>query len=228
MDGNDLKMITQVSRMNAEERKKQIIEVAVKLFSQKGFRGTTTKDLAAACGINEALIFRHFASKSELYAAIMDMKACDSPISEMHDALEKAVEGNDDRKVFETIAIRVLEFHEADETAIRIFYYSMLEGHELSDMIFTNHIQRIHKHLAGYIKRRISDGAFRKVDPMTVVRSFMGGVIGQVVHKTFFPATDEVTKLSNRTVAERFTDIFLASLTNHSYEDTKAQSQKRK
>ncbi|MBO0800867.1 MAG: helix-turn-helix transcriptional regulator, partial [Blastocatellia bacterium] len=51
------------SRMAAEDRRQQILEVAVKLFSQKGFRGTTTKEIALAAGVNEAIIFRHFATK---------------------------------------------------------------------------------------------------------------------------------------------------------------------
>src|SRR5262245_64136840 len=62
-------------RMAAEDRREQIIEVAVRLFSQRGFRGTTTKEIAAAAGVNEAIIFRHFSTKSELYAAIIDRKA---------------------------------------------------------------------------------------------------------------------------------------------------------
>ena len=62
-------------RMPAEDRRQQIIDVAVQLFSQKGFRGTTTKEIALAAEVNEAIIFRHFATKRELYAAIMDRKA---------------------------------------------------------------------------------------------------------------------------------------------------------
>jgi TetR/AcrR family transcriptional regulator len=58
-------------RMAAEDRREQIIEVAVRLFSQKGFRGATTREIATAAGVNEAIIFRHFSTKSDLYAAII-------------------------------------------------------------------------------------------------------------------------------------------------------------
>ena len=63
-------------RMAAEKRRQQIIDVAIQLFSQKGFRGTTTKEIALAAGVNEAIIFRHFATKRDLYSAIIDQKAC--------------------------------------------------------------------------------------------------------------------------------------------------------
>jgi len=66
------------ARMAGEERRLQILAVAVSLFSQKGFRGTTTKEIAQAAGVSEAMVFRHFATKQELYSAILDHKACAS------------------------------------------------------------------------------------------------------------------------------------------------------
>ena len=64
------------ARMAGEERRLQILAVAVSLFSNRGFRGTTTKEIAQAAGVSEAMVFRHFATKEELYAAILDHKAC--------------------------------------------------------------------------------------------------------------------------------------------------------
>src|SRR5215207_2645801 len=63
-------------RMCADERRLQIAEVAMRLFSERGFRGTTTKEIAQAAGVSEAIIFRHFATKEELYTAIIDYKGC--------------------------------------------------------------------------------------------------------------------------------------------------------
>ena len=54
------------ARMAAEERKLQILRVAVSLFSQKGFGGTTTREIAQAAGVSEAMVFRHFATKQAL------------------------------------------------------------------------------------------------------------------------------------------------------------------
>src|SRR5215208_4694809 len=64
-------------RMCADDRRRQIAEVAMRLFSERGFRGTTTKEIAQAAGVSEAIIFRHFATKEDLYSAIIDLKSCD-------------------------------------------------------------------------------------------------------------------------------------------------------
>lgn len=200
-------------RMAAEDRRQQILDVAVELFSQKGFRGTTTKEIAQAAGVNEAIIFRHFATKGDLYAAIMDRKASSGNVRAMQEKVTRAMEEGNDRQVFETLAFHMLEFHEHDDSAMRLLLYSALEGHELAEMIFRNHIQRTHRMMADYVEKRIAEGAFREVDPMTAVRCFLGMVISQIMHRKFFDREmGPVTDLSSREAAGRFADLILASL----------------
>ncbi|MDP6778629.1 MAG: helix-turn-helix domain-containing protein, partial [Candidatus Latescibacteria bacterium] len=59
-------------RLSQEERRTQIIEVAMDLFARKGFKGATTRAIAEAAGVSEAIIFRHFATKEDLYDAIIE------------------------------------------------------------------------------------------------------------------------------------------------------------
>lgn len=201
--------------MPAEDRRQQIIDVAVQLFSQKGFRGTTTKEIALAAGVNEAIIFRHFATKRELYAAIMDRKACSVEVQAIQQTLAEAMHSKNDQQVFFALAFHLLEFHERDDTAMRLLLYSALEGHELAEMIFRNHISRTHTQLAEYVKKRIADGAFRRVNPMLAVRSFMGMIINQVIHRKFFERYgNDTSNIGNRQVAEKFADLFLAGIKN--------------
>jgi len=60
-----------VSRLDNDERRKAIVDAAVPLFARNGFAGTTTRELAAAAGVSEALLFRHFPSKQSLYREIL-------------------------------------------------------------------------------------------------------------------------------------------------------------
>ena len=66
---------TPTTRLSSEERRIAIIRAALKVFSESGFHGTTTKALAKAAGVSEALLFRHFPSKDDLYAA-MQAECC--------------------------------------------------------------------------------------------------------------------------------------------------------
>ena len=59
------------TRLDSDDRRRAIVDAAVPLFARKGFAGTTTRELAAAAGVSEALLFRHFPSKQSLYREIL-------------------------------------------------------------------------------------------------------------------------------------------------------------
>jgi AcrR family transcriptional regulator len=58
-------------KISGEERRASIIRAAKQVFVRKGFSATTTRELAAAAGVSEALLFKHFPSKETLYSAIL-------------------------------------------------------------------------------------------------------------------------------------------------------------
>jgi AcrR family transcriptional regulator len=57
-------------RLSGQERRAAIIKAVRSVFVEKGFHGTTTRELADAAGVSEALLFKHFPSKEALYSAI--------------------------------------------------------------------------------------------------------------------------------------------------------------
>ena len=62
------------SKMSSADRRTAIIKTARSVFVEKGFYRTTTRELAEAAGVSEALLFKHFPSKEALYSAIQ--KSC--------------------------------------------------------------------------------------------------------------------------------------------------------
>jgi AcrR family transcriptional regulator len=191
------------SRMRAENRREQILDVAIGLFSQKGFRGTTTKEIALAAGVNEAIIFRHFTTKRDLYSAILDRKASSSQVVETQ--IERAMDRKDDRAVFEQIAKHILDQHDQDDSFMRLICYSALEGHELAEMFHRRQLTYYYQYLAAYIKQRVADRAFKRIDAMTVVRAFVGMVLYHAQMNRFYGTG--LLNISNNSAAKRFTDI---------------------
>jgi len=60
------------ARLSADERKQAIVDAVRNVFAEKGFDGTTTRELAKAAGVSEALLYKHFPSKESLYTAMLD------------------------------------------------------------------------------------------------------------------------------------------------------------
>jgi AcrR family transcriptional regulator len=63
------------SRLTADERRSTIVDAATKVFAENGFHGTTTRELAKAAGVSEALLYKHFPSKESLYSAMLEAGA---------------------------------------------------------------------------------------------------------------------------------------------------------
>jgi AcrR family transcriptional regulator len=64
------------TRLDSDERRQAIVDAAIPLFARKGFSGATTRELAEAAGVSEALLYRHFPSKQLLYSEILQQVGC--------------------------------------------------------------------------------------------------------------------------------------------------------
>ena len=57
-------------KLTGQQRREAIVKAVRKVFAEKGFHGTTTKELGRAAGVSEALLFKYFPNKEALYAAM--------------------------------------------------------------------------------------------------------------------------------------------------------------
>ncbi len=200
------------ARMAGDERRSQLLRVAVDLFSHEGFRGTTTKKIAQAAGVSEAMVFRHFATKEELYAAILDHKACSGDSVDLEMMVADAVARRDDRAVFEGLAFHALEHHEHDPNFQRLLLHAALEGHELAQMFFEKFVRRVYEFLGNYIRERQREGAMTDIDPAIVVRSFIGMIIHHSLNNNLWDPQRRLLNLSNQAAAQNFTAILLQGI----------------
>ena len=213
--------------MTAEDRKLQILRIAVSLFSQKGFGGTTTREIAQAAGVSEAMVFRHFATKQELYSAILDHKACSGDSMNPEQMVAEALKQKDDRAVFAQLALGALDHHECDPEFQRLLLHSALEGHELAEMFFEKFIRRVYELLGGYIAERQRDGAIVKIDPAIIVRSFIGMIIHHSLNNNLWDPNRRLLKISNGDAARHFTDILLNGISIESESKSKKKTPNR-
>ena len=203
-------------RMTGGKRREQIIETAVNLFSQKGFKGTTTKEIARAAGVSEAMVFKHFESKDALYGAILEVKGCREGVQrfpwEENEALRKALAGKDDFDVFYNIALDALTKHQADVGFMRLLFYSALEEHDLAERFFNEFVARVYEFIGGYIEQRQRDGAFRKLNPRIAVRAFLGMLIHHSLNNILWDKKRTMLDISNEEAATNFAEILLRGL----------------
>lgn len=192
-------------RLPADERRAQILREAAQLFGSRGFKGTTTRDVAARIGITEAALYRYFPSKEAMYAAILDERMA---AADLLAPIEPLAAAGDDRGVFTELALTLLRSVEADPSMLRLVLYSALEGHEMAKPFQEGRIRRLRDFLSHYVERRTREGAFRDVDPALGARAFIGMVVDHLIVRQVFGQRDQYPQPPEE-VAEVFVSIFL-------------------
>jgi TetR/AcrR family transcriptional regulator len=162
------------ARMTGNDRRNQLIEVAIDLFSRKGFGGTTTKEIAAAAGVTEAIIFRHFATKQDLYKAILDSRCSSSNATDWFSEAQQFMDANDDEGLFRALITVIIQCKREDARFERLMLHAALEGHELAKMHHNQCARPFGAQLVEYVARRQQEGAIRQIDPNAVIFAVAG------------------------------------------------------
>jgi AcrR family transcriptional regulator len=163
-----------VARLSAVERRQAIIEAAIRLFSEKGFRGVTTRELANAVGVSEPILYQHFQTKREIYSAIVESKSCEVEKKFGPSLLLSSDYEQDDRTILRNIGASITRWYQDDPALNRLLMFSSLEGHEFSDLFFARHASTQFDSLRQYFEHRIEQSTFRKFDPSIAAWAFIG------------------------------------------------------
>ena len=199
-------------RVPARDRRLQIMEAAKELFARQGLEGTTTKEIAARARVNEAIIFRHFPTKEDLYWAIIDHQ-CE--VGGWQQALRRHLSsGASDREVFAGIAQEILIRRAKDSTLSRLLLFSALENQRRSQRFFQKYVVEYYELIAEYIRGRIQAGAFRALDPLLAARGFVGMIVYHSLIQEIFGGK-RYQDFDVREVSETLTDIWLGGMEIH-------------
>lgn len=198
-----------VHKLPAQERRAAIVDAAINLFADKGFRGTTTRELAAVLGVSEPVLYQHFATKNELYAAIIESKSAE--IQRVTAEVESYRDTADDAAFFIFLARLILDFHDQNPSYLRLLLFSGLERHELADRFRQRESKVFVQAVIEHVHRRVEQGIFRAdLDPAVVALSFMGMVANYGLDRIMTQASD--WPLDRAAVVQSMVSIFLEGI----------------
>ncbi len=195
-------------RMSAANRQQQLLEVALNVFSRRGFKGATTKEIAAAAGVAEAVIFQHFPSKEALYSAVLEMRLEASDEQRWIEEVTDSMRRNDDAAVFRSFILRILRAYRRDPSTQRVILFAALEGHEQGLVRMQKQFAPILDRFLDYIARRQKEGALADCSPDAVMIA-LGGVAHQYGQLTqLFPGAP-LLEIADEEMARQFARILL-------------------
>lgn len=212
-------------RLSAEDRREQILNVAAEMFSRQGFSGTRTREIAEAAGVNEAIIFRHFPKKEDLYWAVIQNRV--EQAKKRPQLKDRLAPDSDDREVLTTLAEEIIIRQTTDYSLMRLLIYSGLEQHELSERLFRTYIADFYDFMASHIRMRIKQGVYRDVDALLAARALWSMVAYHGQIQELFGARHYQT-FDPHHVAATIVDLWLAGVRAPGACDGKRSEGKRK
>jgi AcrR family transcriptional regulator len=156
-------------------RRQQILEEATHLFASKGFEGASMRNIAKACQITEAAIYRHFLSKADLYEQVIIAKSTEHNIPGQLNSFDTdwGLE-----EILRAIAEHILSMASDDPELMRLMVNNSLErGSAVARVLFKEVRLPFIDFLSRELTRRINAGEIRDIDPMITSRCFVGMVM---------------------------------------------------
>src|SRR5499427_4532392 len=181
-------------RLDSDERRKAIVAAAVPLFARKGFAGTTTKELAEAARISEALLFRHFPSKKHLYGEILRLGCEGDPALERLASLEPSTATLVQMTHFMLRYFLLgggVDGVELD-TRLRLVLHSFLEDGEYARELFERIFERVHPLFAASIEAATAAGDLKPGSIASANRFWFGHHVAAMVALVSLPGRASV------------------------------------
>ena len=184
-----------------EEKKKDILEVAIKLFAEKGYEGTTMAEIAKLANVGFGTVATYYENKENLL-----FKCVEEP---MPSFLEEALRFNTHPKNYEE-EIKQMTFHHFKRFSEKRLYLLLLihvtaqwEKYFEPFLIANKAAKEIANKIAILIQNGQQDGQLAEADPDIVAMSYISNILGLFLsHTDYFP--DDLLKL----FAENATRLF--------------------
>ena len=138
------------------------------LFADKGFQGTSTRDVAQKARVSETTLFRLFKHKQDLYLQVLDQNMT----ARSAERLLPNPQSSDDLEVFVSVAERLEELF--DPIFLRLLFYAALERPDLFRKRCLPSLISLYELLATHIRARIASQILRDIDPVLMSRAFVG------------------------------------------------------
>lgn len=170
----------------------RVLQVALSLFAEHGYRGTSLRDIARRIGIKAPSLLHHFPSKEQLYVAVLDRI-----FEGMEESAQRVLSGNDNFQERCRIAIvSAIDVIAATPDSMRIIWREMTEESGIGRQLFKRRLPPLFAMGVNFIFRGQREGEFREVDPFHFLLSLNSITIG------FFTTATMVRRLWNNNLFE--------------------------
>src|SRR5208283_5773 len=152
------------------ESRATILKAAERIYAECGLAGARTEAIAAAAGVNKALLYYYFKSKEGLYQAVVG--------SQLQEFQQQAREVLSARGPAAPILLRYVSYHfdfiGTHPNYPLIFQRMMMEGDRTLQRMVREHSIPLKKRLVALLERGMKSGEYRRMDKGHTIVSIAG------------------------------------------------------
>jgi AcrR family transcriptional regulator len=154
--------------------REQILDSSLRLFSEKGFARTSVRDIAQAAGITDAAIYYHFASKRDLFDALIDERGFTAAL----ESLERAEITVGPQEAIPGIALNALAFIYQNRDLMKVLMGEAMAGDAVATEEYQMLVERFSKAEARILRHYLDQGELRTDDVDALAMQLVITVIG--------------------------------------------------
>lgn len=148
-----------MARLKAPQRREQLMEVATRLFADRGYDSTTTAAIADAAGVTEPILYRHFKSKQDLFIAIV-RRMSEQTLAQWRAIIADTVEPAEQIRV---IAQQFPHQLTCLEEAYHVLHGALATSRDRKVLaVMREHYARVHAFFVEIIRQGQAAGQFRR------------------------------------------------------------------
>ena len=155
-------------RLTAGARRQAILAAAKTVFGTHGYHATTTRDIAAAAEVSEALLYQHFDGKRQLFDAVVNAAADD-----LERRIALATSGEDPLR---QALVAFFEFVEEEAALYRVFFRQALQA----DPAFEHLYAELSGRLLDLVGASLDRQGLMSGERAEVVAHALGGMVGEL------------------------------------------------
>jgi len=192
-----------------KQRKEQILNAALGVFSRKGFGEATIPEIAREAGVATGTIYNYYPSKRELLVAIVT----DFIITEPLMNLFKHARESDFPTFIAAVINNRLDFLQEHETRRLLFLMSEIQRDpELKQLYVEQVIKPIMDMMEQFYEARVASGYFRPLNAAVVTRALGGMIMGLVILSGLEGENSPLKQIPRQKLVTELTDLIVKGL----------------
>jgi AcrR family transcriptional regulator len=197
------------------KRQWRILEAAIKVFSEKGFEGSRTSDIAKEAEVAEGTIFRYYKTKKDLLLGLLLPMTSKFFRPLIMRSIERIIDDNTDKpieQILEEILMDRLTLIKKNAPLMKTVLIEAMYHPELLEPIRKDIMPKVLTFIDKFMEQRIDGGEFRDFEPRDITRTLMSLLIGFVVLTNLFP--DLFKYEDDRKEMKKIADILVNGIKN--------------